>query len=105
MLTGLVRRPDAAGTPAPEQVHLQFGADASRQVAVSWTVAATVARPRLRFGLARGGPDTQVDADERSYTEALTGQPVWTYHARMRGKYERAARYPWLTVEPDPPPP
>jgi hypothetical protein len=28
-----------------------------------------------------------------------------TYHARMRGKYERAARYPWLTVEPDPPPP
>ena len=28
------------------------------------------------------------------------------YHARFgRGKYERAARYPWLPVEPDPPEP
>ncbi len=27
------------------------------------------------------------------------------YHARMRQKYERAARYPWLPIEPDPPPP
>ena len=83
MLTGLVRRPDAAGTPAPEQVHLQFGADASRQVAVSWAVATTVARPRLRWGPAQGGHGSQVDAEERSYTDALTGQIVWTYHARM----------------------
>src|SRR5258705_3296939 len=83
MLTGLLRRPDAAGTPAPEQVHLQFGADASRQVAVSWAVATTVARPRLRWGPAQGGHGSQVDAEERSYTDALTGQIVWTYHARM----------------------
>src|SRR4051812_43881044 len=27
------------------------------------------------------------------------------YHAAMRRKYERAARYPWLPVPPDPPPP
>jgi hypothetical protein len=27
------------------------------------------------------------------------------YHARQRQKYERAARYPWLPVEPDPPMP
>jgi hypothetical protein len=27
------------------------------------------------------------------------------YHDAMRIKYERAARYPWLPVEPDPPPP
>ena len=83
MLTGLVRRPDAVGVPAPEQVHLQFGADASRQVAVSWAVAATVARPRLRFGPAEAGPGSQVEAEERSYTDALTGQTVWTYHARL----------------------
>jgi 3',5'-cyclic AMP phosphodiesterase CpdA len=83
MLTGLVRRPDAAGAPVPEQVHLQFGADASRQVSVSWAAAATVARPRLRFGLATGRPGSQVEADERSYTDALTGQIVWTYHARL----------------------
>ena len=27
------------------------------------------------------------------------------YHDAMRIKYERAARYPWLSVEPDPPKP
>src|SRR4051812_43911225 len=27
------------------------------------------------------------------------------YHAALRIKYERAARYPWLAVEPDPPAP
>jgi hypothetical protein len=27
------------------------------------------------------------------------------YHAALRRKYERAARYPWLPVEPDPPEP
>jgi hypothetical protein len=27
------------------------------------------------------------------------------YHAAMRRKYERAARQPWLPVEPDPPEP
>lgn len=27
------------------------------------------------------------------------------YHAGLRRKYERAARYPWLRVEPDPPAP
>jgi hypothetical protein len=29
----------------------------------------------------------------------------FSYHERLRLKYERAARYPWLLVEPDPPPP
>src|SRR4051812_8359590 len=28
-----------------------------------------------------------------------------SYHAQLREKYERAARYPWLPVEPDPMPP
>jgi hypothetical protein len=28
-----------------------------------------------------------------------------SYYARLRAKYERAARYPWLPVEPDPPEP
>ena len=27
------------------------------------------------------------------------------YHAALRRKYERAARYPWLPVPPDPPEP
>ena len=32
----LVRRPSAAGAPPPEQVHVQFGADAATEAAVSW---------------------------------------------------------------------
>ncbi len=34
------------------------------------------------------------------------GLPVMIAHfADLRGKYERAARYPWLSVVPDPPEP
>jgi Purple acid Phosphatase, N-terminal domain/Calcineurin-like phosphoesterase len=86
----LIHRPATAGAPPPEQVHVQFGADASREIAVSWAAPAAVARPRLRFGRACGrgaaGPaDSQVDAQERTYTDALTGETVWTYHARIDG--------------------
>jgi Purple acid Phosphatase, N-terminal domain len=78
----LVRRPDVAGAPGPEQVHVQFGADAATQVAVSWATAAAVSRPRLRLGRASFGHGLEVSAEERTYTEALTGETVWTYHAR-----------------------
>ncbi|HEX9034330.1 MAG TPA: metallophosphoesterase family protein [Streptosporangiaceae bacterium] len=78
-----VHSPDTAGAPAPEQVHLQFGADAATQIAVSWTAPAAVARPRLRLGPADGPPGLLADADERAYTDALTGETVWTYHARV----------------------
>jgi hypothetical protein len=30
---------------------------------------------------------------------------LWPYFHSLRQKYERAARYPWLPVEPDPPEP
>jgi hypothetical protein len=79
----LIRRPDSAGAAAPEQVHVQFGADAAEQVAVSWAAAAPAARPRLRLGRPSRGFGLEVTAEERTYTEALTGQTVWTYHARL----------------------
>jgi hypothetical protein len=31
------------------------------------------------------------------------GEEMATYHRALRIKYERAARYPWLSVKPDPP--
>jgi hypothetical protein len=31
------------------------------------------------------------------------GEQMAAYHRKLRAKYERAARYPWLSVEPDPP--
>jgi 3',5'-cyclic AMP phosphodiesterase CpdA len=81
----LVRRADVAGAPGPEQVHVQFGADAASQVAVSWATAAAVSRPRLRLGRVSSGFGLQVPAEGRTYTEALTGEIVWTYHARLDG--------------------
>jgi hypothetical protein len=33
------------------------------------------------------------------------GEQMAAYHRELRAKYERAARYPWLPVEPDPPEP
>jgi hypothetical protein len=81
----LVRRAGKAGAPQPEQLHVQFGADAAQQVAVSWATPAQVSMPRLRLGTAGGGHGLEVPAQERIYTEALTGETVWTYHARVDG--------------------
>src|SRR5215471_20558123 len=49
-----------AGPPPPGQVHVQFGADAATEIAVSWATPAPAApdpagRPRLRVGLPGGG--------------------------------------------------
>src|SRR5215468_1168426 len=81
----LVRRPGASGAPQPEQVHVQYGADAASQAAVSWAAPAGVARPRLRLGRPGHGHGLEVHAQERTYTEALTGETVWTYHASLDG--------------------
>jgi hypothetical protein len=81
----LVRRAGKAGAPQPEQVHVQFGANAAQQVAVSWAAPAHVSKPRLRLGTASGGHGLEVPAQERIYTEALTGETVWTYHATLDG--------------------
>jgi 3',5'-cyclic AMP phosphodiesterase CpdA len=77
----LVTTPDEAGAPVPEQVHLQFGADASSQMAVSWAAPRRVAGPVVRLGMPGYGFGSEIPAEERVYTDALTGQTVFTYHA------------------------
>jgi hypothetical protein len=42
---------------------------------------------------------------ERSAVRAEKRKALADYHARMKAKYNAAARRPWLDVEPDPPPP
>jgi Purple acid Phosphatase, N-terminal domain/Calcineurin-like phosphoesterase len=87
----LVRTPGTAGAPSPGQLHVQFGADAATQMAVSWAAPAAVSRPRLRLGRGRDGGHpgsefgSEIPAEERVYTEALTGERVHTYHARLSG--------------------
>ena len=77
----LVRQPDGVGAPPADQLHLQFGADASREVVASWSSPVQVRRPRLRLGTREDGFGSTVDAYERAYTDALTGETVYTYHA------------------------
>src|SRR5919108_6014637 len=72
-------QPDAAGAPDPEQLHLQFGQDASREVVVSWATAGPVRHPRLRLGLHTGGFGRTVPAETRTYVDARSGQEVFTH--------------------------
>jgi len=84
-------QPDVVGAPAADQLHLQFGADASESVVASWSTSQRVRRPRLRFGTPTGGFGDTVTAYERAYTDALTGETVYTYHAPMedlRGNHQ-----------------
>jgi hypothetical protein len=91
------------GGPAPEQVHLQFGPDAASQIAVSWAARAPVARPRLRFSQASVGSVSEVQATERGYTEAMTGETVYSYHARI-GSLEPDTCYGYEIVHDGAPP-
>src|SRR5262249_56034698 len=61
-------------------------------MAVSWAGGAGVGRGGVGVGLGDGQAGTQVDADERVYTDALTGETVFTYHARI-ASLEPGTRY------------
>jgi hypothetical protein len=76
-------QPDGVGTGAPEQVHLQFGGDASREVVVSWVTPTAVRRPLLRLGTAEGGFGRLVEAETRTYVDGKSGVEVFTHHAVM----------------------
>ncbi|MDN3355821.1 metallophosphoesterase family protein [Actinomadura sp. DC4] len=77
----LVTTPQEAGAPAPEQLHLQFGPDASSEMAVSWAAPQRVAGPAVRLGRPGYGLGSEFPAEERVYTDVLTGQETFTYHA------------------------
>jgi hypothetical protein len=89
----LVRQPAVAGSPAPEQLHVQFGGVAAHEAVVSWATASAVVDPQLRLG-DRASFGHAVDAIERVYTDALTGETVFTYHVPLNGlKADTAYRY------------
>ncbi|HVR64067.1 MAG TPA: metallophosphoesterase family protein [Polyangia bacterium] len=72
----------AAPDGTPEQIHLTWGGDPTRSVVVSWASAAQAVHPRVHVGR-----DTRlgrtVHAVQRTYTDGLNGQTVFTYHARL----------------------
>jgi hypothetical protein len=71
---------DATPDGTPEQVHLTWGDDPSREVTVSWASLAPSRHPRVLLG---GGQQVEVPAVQRTYTDGLNGETVWTYHARL----------------------
>jgi hypothetical protein len=68
-----------SGNGTPEQVHLTWGDDPATSVVVSWASPGPAVRPRVRIG------QRLIHATERSYTDGVNGETVWTYHARVTG--------------------
>jgi hypothetical protein len=81
-LTGTAFAAGEASAPdgTPEQVHLTWGDDPSREVTVSWASLAPSQNPRVVIS---EGRQREVPAVQRTYTDGLNGETVWTYHARL----------------------
>src|ERR1700726_4089138 len=77
------RSPDPVATPPVAGLHLQFGADASSEMVVSWHALQSVRNPRVVLGRLDGALERVVEAKEVSYTDAKSGQVVHAYHAKI----------------------
>jgi hypothetical protein len=74
-----------ADTVTAEQVHLTFGQDPAREVAVSWVTPTSVSNPTVMVGSAAGGFGRNVPAETRTYTDSNNGIQTITQHARIEG--------------------
>src|SRR5271166_5250517 len=75
--------PDPPTTPPVAGLHLQFGADASSEIVVSWHTLQPVRNPRVMLGNLDGKLERIIEASESSYTDAKSGQVVRAYHAKI----------------------
>ncbi|MBS0520634.1 MAG: metallophosphoesterase [Proteobacteria bacterium] len=64
-------------------LHLQFGADASSEVVVSWHALQPVQNPRVLVGGLDGKLERTVTANPVSYTDGKSKQTVYAYHAKI----------------------
>jgi hypothetical protein len=71
-----------SGDGTPEQIHLTWGDDPSSMVCVSWASPAQAVNPRVQ--LRRAAEVRTVNAVQRSYTDGMNGQTVFTYHASLQ---------------------
>ncbi|MDT4922325.1 MAG: hypothetical protein QOG01_38 [Pseudonocardiales bacterium] len=74
---------DFLTAPVVSGLHLQFGAEASREMVVSWHALHPVRRPRVLLGTADHGFERTVPAELSSYVDAKSGQTVYAAHARL----------------------
>jgi Calcineurin-like phosphoesterase/Purple acid Phosphatase, N-terminal domain len=75
--------PDPVDTPRVAGLHLQFGADASSEMVVSWHTLQPVRNPRVVLGHLDGKLEQTVEAQATSYTDAKSGEIVYAYHAKI----------------------
>src|SRR6202163_1465024 len=75
--------PDPVATPPVAGLHLQFGADASSEIVVSWHTLQPVRNPRVVLGGLDGKLEQTVEAKPTSYTDAKSSQIVHAYHAKL----------------------
>lgn len=81
----LWKQPARLGAPPVSGLHLTFGADPSREMTVSWSTAASVADPRVRYGTPDGGFGRQVRAETVTYTDSESKIECYIHHARLTG--------------------
>jgi hypothetical protein len=91
-----------AGTAdgTPEQIHLTWGDDPSSSVFVSWCSSAQAVNPRV---LLRGGSSGKhaIHGIQRTYTDGLNGQTVFTYHAKLDGLHPGSTFHYAVTADND----
>lgn len=76
---------DPVAAPSVAGLHLQFGADASSEMVVSWHTLQPVQNPRVVLGHLDGKLEQTVEAKVTSYTDAKSGRIVYAYHAKLGG--------------------
>jgi phosphodiesterase/alkaline phosphatase D-like protein len=77
--------PASAGAPPVVGLHLQFGADASTEITVSWHTPQPVANPRVALGRLDGRLEGTAIAKPASYVDAKSSQTVYAWHAKLAG--------------------
>ncbi len=76
---------DPVLTPPVSGLHLQFGADASREVVVSWHTLQPVRAPQVLLGRPDGSYERTVSAHSTTYTDAKSDRVVYAHHASLAG--------------------
>jgi len=77
-------RGTATADGTPEQIHLTWGDDPTGTVFVSWASPAQAGAPRVILQHAGDAPGV-IHAVQRTYTDGINGQTVFTYHAKLDG--------------------
>ena len=75
--------PDPMTTPPVTGLHLQFGADTSSEMVVSWHTPQSISNPRVMLGNLDGKFERVAEAKETSYTDAKSAEVVYAYHAKI----------------------